>query len=435
MNYQIQFSEIFAEGRDEKVKPLLNRDVEFDIVDGKATVFTGVRRAGKSTFLKQIITQKKNLGVILHVNFVDERLVGLTAAQLSQMFDGFYQVYPESAHNQKMVLMLDEIQVVDQWESFVERQLRQTDRIVFITGSSAKLLGDEIATAMRGRSLRYEIFPFSLDEYLKWVKKSELNLTSLKREEKSRVAQWVLEYLTNGGFPEATLVSAATRNRILQEYFETILFRDVIERHNVAAPILAKRLLHQLISQFASTVSINKLVERLKAEGIGTTKQYVSQLVDWFQDAYAVFLVPIYSESIHRQNTNPKKCYVIDNGLVNAIIANSRGNFGRLLENAVFLALRRQNKDVFYYKTKDGFEVDFYLEQKHLIQVCWSLDDEDTRKRELRALEDSMSELGHNRGVIVTHREEEEIKIGRKVIKVIPSWKFLGAVGLSGLFD
>jgi hypothetical protein len=433
MNYKIAFSEIFSENRDERPAEYLARDLDYDLVVGKATVFTGVRRAGKSTFLRQIVDQNKKWGPVLQVNFIDERLLGIGAQHLNQMFDAFCAICPDFREDGPLVLMLDEIQIAPDWELFVERQLRRKQRRILITGSSSKLLSEDIATSMRGRSIRYEIFPFALDEWVKWSLKKDFDFDALTREQKARMGQLVSQYLTTGGFPEVINCSGSTRIRILQEYFEVLLYRDVIERHDVSLPLLAKNLFHLLVSQFAGLVSFNKLVERLKAQGFATTRQYIAQLSDWLCDAYGVFFIPVYSESVHRQNTNPKKVYVIDTGLINAVVPEPGRNSGRMLENAVFIALRRFTKSIFYYRTQEGLEVDFFLPDKTLIQVCWSLDDPDTKDREVAGLVGAAAERGIKIGYIVTHSEEAVLHVAGMTIHVIPSWKILTTRGAQNL--
>ena len=219
-------------------------------------------------------------------------------------------------------------------------------------------------------------------------------------------------------------LGARDLGEILQEYLDVLLLRDVIERHNASSPVTVKRFLVQLLTKFGSTFTINRCVELLKAQGLGTSKTNLSEMIEWFADAYAVFPVKMFSESIQKQNTNPKKIYAIGNGLINAVNTGRLGTEGRLLENLVFLTLRRQDQDIRYVKTRDGYEVDFYCKDAGLIQVAWSLDDDATRKRELRALEQAMEELHLRESVLITADRTETIELPSGTVRVTPAWEW-----------
>jgi uncharacterized protein len=324
--------------------------LNYKVLPRKAVILKGIRRSGKSTLLQQIEDDQRKAGYLcLTINFVDERLAGITASDLGNIFDAFYQVYPAARTTSSLCLLFDELQVVDGWEAFVDRQLRIKGRRIFITGSSAKLLSDEIASAMRGRSLSYEVFPFDFQEFLALKGIEHVDLP-LGQEAMAAVKAQFYTYLMEGGFPETIGVDRTTQIQIVQEYFELLLLRDVIERHNGSSPVMVKRFLLQLINRFASAFTINRFVELLRSQGFAASKTHVSEMIGWFNDAYATFTLTLFSESIHKQNTNAKKLYVIDNGLINAVTTGRLKNEGRLLENWVFLTLRRRDADLHYYK-------------------------------------------------------------------------------------
>ena len=423
MSYQSAFIEILAETKAEIRLSYMRRRLNYATIARKAVVLKGARRSGKSTMLRQIEDDERASGrICLAVNFVDERLSGLAAADLASMFDALHQVenVPTDA---QLSLLLDELQVVDGWEAFVERQLRIPGRRVYITGSSSKLFSSEIATSMRGRSLSYEIFPFDFSEFLELqglLPKS----VALGGEAKAAVKAQFQRYLLEGGYPETIGLDRRTQVQILQEYFDVLLLRDVIERHNASSPVLVKRFLLQLIQRYSSSFSINRFVDLLRAQGLGAGKAHITEMIEWFLDAYAVFPVTVLSESLHKQHTNPKKLYAIDNGLINAVTTGRLQNEGRLLENLVFLTLRRRGDTIHYVKTRSGYEVDFYTPTEGLIQVAWSIEDTATRQRELRALEQAMEELGASEALLITANESEEIlgPVGR--IKIVPAWEW-----------
>jgi len=425
VDYQLSFMEILAEVRDEQRPSYLRRRLEYAVLPRKAVVLKGVRRSGKSTLLRQIEDDERAQGrKCLWVNFMDDRLAGLRAEHLRMMLDAFYLVYPDQRPGTGLTLLLDELQVVDGWETFVERQLRVRERRVFVTGPSAKLLSQEIASSMRGRSLAYEVFPFDFREYLA-LQDALPKDSVLGAEQKAHIKAQFQRYLFEGGFPETISVARRTQVQILQEYLDVLLLRDVIERHGASSPVMLRRLLLGLISRFASPFTINKLAEQLHAQGFSTTKSHVSEMFEWFADAYAVFAVKLLSESVHKQNTNPKKLYVIDNGFVNAVAVGRLENHGRLLENLVFLTLRRHYGELNYVRTARGHEVDFYNSELGLVQVAWSMSDAQTRVRELRALEEAMAELELREALIVTANDSDTVELASGTVHVRPAWEWL----------
>lgn len=227
-----------------------------------------------------------------------------------------------------------------------------------------------------------------------------------------------------GGFPETIGLDRSAHVQVLQEYLDALLLRDVIERHDASSPLLVRRVLQHLMSRFAGTVTVNKLVELLRGQGIGTAKAHVSEMIEWFHDAYAVFPLTVLSESVQKQHTNPKKVYVVDNGLINAVTVGRTRNEGRLLENLVFLALRRHHPDLHYVKTRGGYEVDFHGARAGLVQVAWSIADEEVRTRELRALAQAMEELRLEESLLLTAGESETIDLPAGVVHVRPAWEW-----------
>ncbi len=235
--------------------------------------------------------------------------------------------------------------------------------------------------------------------------------------------------LETGGFPEVAGLDRRLRIKIHQEYVEAVLFRDLIERHNISHPKALTDLAHRLIDNISSLYSVNSLTGYLKSLGHNAPKSAVSDYLQWFEDAYFLFTVPLFDASVARSKANPKKIYCVDHALVPSIASGILLNAGHLLENLVFSALRRCSDHIFYSKTKSGHEVDFVVPQQDhsvwLIQACKSLVDPKTRNREVDALGEAMSEMGMDSGLIVTRAEEDEIRTGSGSIKVVPAWRFL----------
>ena len=398
---------------------------------GKATVCIGVRRSGKSTFMFQLMQRLVDSGVsrqnILYLNFFDDRLHNLQHSSLGIILEAYFLLYPEKKNTEKVYCFFDEIQVIVGWEPFIDRLLRTEKCEVYITGSSAQMLSKEIATQMRGRALSWEIFPFSFREYLD--SKGIGSDGPLSTKKRLTIQKAFTEYWQTGGFPEVTAVSRQLRIKIHQEYFNAMLFRDLVERHDISHPKAVTDLAHWLVDNTASLYSTNKLTSYLKSLGHKAPKSAVSDYLEWFEDAYILFTVRIFDASLARANTNPKKIYCIDHALMNSVSSGILFNLGHLLENMVFIALRRVTSDIFYYKSKSGREVDF-IAQRHdrprmLIQVCESMTDPQTRKREVTALSEAMTELSLTEGTIVTRGEEELIEVEFGKIKVLPVWRFL----------
>lgn len=411
------------------------RRLEIESVSGKATICIGVRRSGKSTLLFQMMEQLLKSGVlrenILYINFFDDRLHGLQHKNLNTVLEAYFSLYPEKKNTEKIYCFFDEIQVIPGWESFIDRLQRTENCEVYITGSSAQMLSKEIATQMRGRSLSWEIFPFSFREFLDFKQVNSAGSFSTKK--RLLVQQAFEEYWTTGGFPEVAGLDRPLRIKIHQEYFNTMLFRDLVERHDISHPKAVTDLAHWLIDNTASLYSINNLTGYLKSLGHNAPKSAVSSYLEWFEDAYILFTVRIFDASLARSNTNPKKIYCIDHALVTSVGSGILVNSGHLLENLVFSALRRITPDIYYYKTKAGREVDFIIrnadQSRTLIQVCETLAHPETRKRETTALCEAMSELKLNSGILVTRNEEETIQMECGQINVTPAWRFLLDIG------
>lgn len=407
------------------------RRVRLEPVAGKAAVCIGVRRGGKSTLLFQIVERLLADGVsrrnVLYLNFFDDRLHGLRHSALALIPEAYYSLYPEKKNAETVYCFFDEIQAAPGWEPFVDRLLRTERCQVYLSGSSAQLLSREIATQMRGRALAWELFPFSFREFLDYRGIAAGGALSTKR--RLLIQKGFEEYWERGGFPEVAGAGSDLRVRIHQEYFHTILYRDVVERHDVSHPRAVADLAHRLVDNAACLYSVNSLTGYLKSLGHRVPKAAVAACLEWFEDAYFLFTVRLFDASAARRNTNPKKVYCIDHALVTSVSARILINSGHLLENLVFVALRRRHRLIYYYKTGTGREVDFVVPRRRdrplLVQVCESLTDPATRRRETAALEAAMAELEVTHATIVTRGEQERIENGGRTIEVLPAWRFL----------
>lgn len=379
---------------------LVIRDARFPKAPQMIKVAIGMRRTGKTTFLYQKIRELLADGIsrhqIFYVNCEDDRLQPLDNPKLSLMIDSFYELYPEN-YKRKCYLFFDEIQNVPEWPSII-RRLHDTKNVeLYLTGSSAKLLSKEIATSLRGRSLAVEIWPFSFQEYLRGKSIPETS-EFYDAHRKAQLKQAFYHYLTEGGFPGVLGLGADDRQNILQEYLQVAVYRDVLERHEIHNPVALKAAIQVMIHNIARPFAINKLYRRLKEQGVAIAKESLYDYVDYIEDAYLAFSVPLYSFSIRKTQINPKKIYAIDSGLVRATTLDFERDLGRLFENIVYLDLRRQGYNLSYYYTNQRYEIDFLAQsprgEKKLFQVAWTIENDSARERELRALEAAKHELG-----------------------------------------
>lgn len=422
--------EIILDNQEIIYKETFPRELEITSIEGKATICIGVRRCGKSTYIEQLIQKLLKKGVnkenILYLNLFDDRLHYLQHKE-NNILEAYFSIYPEKKGNEKIYCFFDEIQVLPNWELFINRLLRTEICEVYLTGSSAQMLSKEISTQMRGRALSWEMFPFSFQEFLNTRKIQNLN--KLTTRQRLLIQKCFDEYWEIGGFPEVNNVTEKLRVSIHQEYFNTLLFRDLIERYNESHPKAIIDLAHWLVDNISSLYSINKLTNYLQSVGHKINKATVTNYLNWFEDAYFLFTVRLYDASISRSNVNPKKIYCIDHAMVRSVSSGILLNSGHILENLIFVALRIKTNKIYYYRTKNGNEVDFVAilsnQSKLLIQVCESLTNEQTRKRELTAMLEAMQELKLTHGLIITKTEEGVENVIQGQIKIISTWRFL----------
>lgn len=422
---------IILDFQESKLQTGVPRRLAIEAVPGKATVCIGVRRGGKSTFMFQVIQRLLDSGVsrqnILYLNFFDDRLYHLQQSGPGIITEAYYALYPEKKNTETVYCFFDEIQGFPGWEPFVDRLMRTEKCEIYITGSSARMLAKEIATQMRGRALSWELFPFSFQEFLDYKKIDQP--PSLSTKKRLLIQQAYDEYWESGGFPEVAGLSRNLRVKIHQEYFHTILFRDLIDRHDVSHPRAVTDLAHRLMDNIASLFSVNSLNGYLKSLGHKVPKSVVPDYLTWFEDAYFLFTVRMFDASLVRSQANPKKIYCVDQAMVTSVSSGILVNSGHLLENLVFTGLRRVYPEIYYYRTRSNREVDFIVPgrngSRRLIQVCESLVVPQTRKREIAALDEAMTEMGVKFGTIVTKNEDERITVDSGQIEVIPIWRFL----------
>ena len=391
---------ILGEFREKRLPSLVERDISVPMIPGKIKEAVGMRRSGKTCFLYQQIArlQKEKIPAerIFYINFEDERLLPMDAARLGKLLDEFYTFYPRG-HQETCYFFLDEIQNVEEWPVVLRRFLDTRKVEIFVTGSSAKLLSKEIATNLRGRSFSVEVWPFSFREYLKardipWPAQKPLG-PALRD-----TLQFELKhYLKRGGFPESIHLKEEEGRMVLQDYVNLVVYRDIIERYHATNHILLKYLVKTLLKSAGSLFSANKFYNDIKSQGIRAGKNTVYEYLEYVEDAYLAFTVPLFSESVRKRSVNPRKVYAIDAGLVRANTLMLNENAGALFENLVWLDLRRKGYQLSWYKTSEGYEVDLIAQDPKgglkAFQVCYDIQKAETLEREERALKAVEKEL------------------------------------------
>ena len=425
-------SRIMEEFRTWELPELVTREAYFPMVKGKATVITGMRRTGKTSLCYQKMKELLASGVprdrILHLNFDDDRLMRFTAEDFQSILDVYYSEFPQN-RDFLCYFFLDEIQHISGWEHFVRRLIDREKVQVILTGSSSKLLSEEIATCMRGRSVRGVVYPFSFSEFLLAEGVFATLPTRLSDRDISLLRNALQRYFAVGGFPEVQAVDKRTRYMILQEYIDLVIFDDVVERHQIANVPVLRNLLDTVLNNPSQKFSISNFHKEVRDQL--KLKCSLSDLYDflkYLEDAYILFRLKLHSRSVKQVQVNPAKVYSIDMGLVRAASRDPEANRGHLLENMVFLQMLREGWTLGYFVTKkESREVDFYAshpidKRKRLVQVSYEMPSGETLKREVEALIQAGEELGVKERIIVTWDDEAELEGG---ISVVPAWRFL----------
>lgn len=372
-------------------------------------VISGIRRCGKSTILKKV----KSIYPGYYLNFDDERLVNFKLEDFQLLYETFIEIY-----GQENIFYFDEIQNIVGWERFV-RRLNDEGKKVFVTGSNATLLSKELGTHLTGRYLEIKMYPFSFKEFLKF-KKFELKKDFLYASaSKANIKKYFDEYLLEGGFPEYL----EDKNKdYLKLLYENILYRDILVRYNLSGEKNLKDLIYLAVTNLSSEISFNSLTKSLNISSPTTIKEYFYYL----ENSYLTFLISRFNYSLKKQIRSPKKVYIIDNALATYLGFRFSKDYGRLLENLVFLELKRRNKEIYYFS--EEHECDFIIKEGLLsveaIQVCFDLN-KDNRDREINGLIESMQKLKLKTGLILTYEQEEEFEVNGKRIIVKPIWKWL----------
>mgnify|MGYP000830831392 CR=1 FL=1 len=359
-------------------------------------LITGPRRVGKSVYALLMLRGKN----FAYLNFDDSQLLEKWDEDL--VMSALDDVYPDYDY-----ILLDEIQNLPGWDLWVSKLYRRGKNLI-ITGSNAKMLSSEMATVLTGRYLQIEMLPFSLDETLRWK-----NINTKQKEQVSKAIALADDYMRNGGYPETIPARSITKS-YLSTLFDSILLKDVAKRHKVRNTIDLYNLATYLLSNFCNPVSANDIAGELGLQSVATTKKFCNYL----SEPYLFFYLPRFNNKLKLMNKAPKKVYIVDNGFVQSTAFNLSENLGRLLENQVFVELIRRGytsgKTLFYYRTRNDKEIDFVTRKgpkvQQLIQVCYDMFSEKTRKRELDALVEAAEDLHCENLLVITYDQQGEIE-------------------------
>lgn len=392
----------------------------------KIITLVGVRRCGKTSILYHMINElckRVDKTKILFLNFEDERLE-LNSDELDLILQSYMELYPEQ-NLSECYLFFDEIQNVANWEKFIRRVYDTVTKNIFITGSNSKLLSSEIATSLRGRTLSFEVFPLSFKEYLSF-KDIEVDLYSSRSLAHIKNAQEV--FLKNGSFPETLFLDEIYATKTLQEYFNVLLYKDLAQRYNITNTVALKFFLKRVIATATKQISINKIYNELKSSGIKIGKNTLYDFLDYVQNIYLALTLQKYDTSLVNKELGEKKIYSIDIGLNNAMEFKFSDNIGKALENAVFLELKRNNNEIYYYKSAKS-ECDFVISTKgkitHALQVTYDMSDVDTKEREIKGLLEACQNFDLKVATIVTYDSEDEFEVEGVKINLIPFYKWV----------
>lgn len=401
--------------RDELLsRPYQQRHTKYDadelLQNPLIKLITGPRRVGKSVFAL-LMLQGKNFA---YLNFDDNQLLEKWDENLAM--SALDDVYPDYDF-----MLLDEIQNLPDWDLWVSKLYRRGKNLI-ITGSNANMLSSEMATVLTGRYLQIEMLPFSLDETMRWK-----NISPDREEHAAQAIVLADDYMRNGGYPETIPARGITKN-YLSTLFDSILLKDVAQRHNVRNTTDLYNLATYLLSNFCNPISANELAGELGLSSVATTKKFC----DYLNEPYLFFYLPRFNNKLKLMNKAPKKVYVVDNGFVQSTAFNLSENIGRLLENQVFVELLRRGyipgQTLFYYRTRNDKEIDFVTRKgtkvEQLIQVCYDMTSEKTRKRELDALVEAAEELHCDNLLVITNSQEKQIEWKDKGIVVKPVSQF-----------
>lgn len=425
MNQKELLKTIISDNQAQSLPEIWHRSLEIPLQSKKIITLSGVRRSGKTYHLFNLMKRLKDRGLqselILYLNFEDERLK-LTTNDLDLILQAYRELYP-NLDISKCYFFFDEIQEVKGWEKFIDRIYHSISNHIFITGSNSTLLSKEIASALRGRTVTYEIYPLSFKEFVD-IKNHSIN--SKTSAGKAKLIHLFGQFLEQGGFPELIEKDQELQSKILQEYFNVMVLKDLIERYKIPQAEILKYFCKRVIGGSAGEFSVHKIYNEIKSQGYKIAKDTVYAYQNYVESIYLARFIPKYAHSIVKTELSQKKSYVIDQGMGVAMDFKLSQDKGRLLETVVCLELIKEGKQIAYMQ--NGAECDFVFIDKskvtQALQVTYNLSEEETRNREIKGLVQTCKNFSLDEGIIITMDQEQDFMIDNIKVKVIPAWKY-----------
>lgn len=384
----------------------------------------GSRRSGKTWLLydamKNLLSSGLEKEKILFINFEDERL-DFDTGSLDLIIQSYAELFPEIDFKD-VYIFFDEIQNVPGWQKFIRRIFDTKTRHIFITGSNSRYLSTEIATELRGRTISYRVFPLSFSEYLDF---NNVEKKLYPQKNRSAIIHFSEKFLTQGGFPETVFLDNKSHLKLLQEYFNVMIFRDLIERYQVSNVDTLKFFIKKIFAGVTKPFSVNKAYYDLRSMGYKISNKYLYDYYNYCNDVFLCQSISRFNFSEIKQAKSDKKAYIIDTGMLAAIEFSASANHGKLLENMVFLEFLKAEKEIFYFK--DLHECDFIVKSKDTllpVQVSWNLDDHKTKEREIKGLAEACTYVDVKEGIIISFDREEEIDYKGMHFTVMPFYKY-----------
>ena len=410
---------------------VIERDVKLPINRKKIITIPGVRRCGKSTMLEIAVNNLVREGVpsenILWIGFDDERLINMSSEELDDVIVAYMEMFPDIPIKD-VHMFFDEIQLIKDWEYFVLRTYKSYCKNIYICGSNATMLSSELGSALRGYPLEYETYPLSFHEFCRF---KGIVTDSFLEQDKARLKSAFETYNQASAFPEIVLTSSKLEQlKLLHGYFDTMILRDLAEHYQITNIGVVRYFIKRIMANLTKPTSINAIYNDIKSQGLKVSKD---DLYLWADYACSIFLfmrIAKYDRSLSKERRSLDKFYCIDNGLRNAILMPQSNDRGKNLENTVFMQLNRNklpSDKISYYQ--GNTECDFVLQREErvilLIQVTWSIADDETRKREIKGLQEASSITGCDNLLIITNDEKDSFHIKGKHINVMPVWEWL----------
>ena len=410
---------------------VIDRDVKLPTDRKKIITVPGVRRCGKSTMMEIAINDLVRGGVprqnILWIGFDDERLVNMSSDELDDVIVAYMEMFPDIPIRD-IHIFLDEIQLIKGWEYFVLRTYKSYCKNIYVCGSNATMLSTELGTALRGYPLEYETYPLSFNEFCRF---KDIPTDSFLEQDRARLRSAFEVYNRSSAFPETVLVQSKSEQlKLLHGYFDTMILRDLAEHYRITNTGVLRYFVKRIMANLTKPTSINAIYNDIRSQGLKVSKDDLYLWADYACNIFMFMRVPRYDRSLVKERKSLDKFYCIDNGLRSAVLMPQSDDKGKNLENTVFLQLNRNrlySDKITYYQ--GNAECDFVLQHEgnvaRLIQVAWTMEDDDTREREIKGLLEASYATGCDNLLIITDDEAAVFERDGKRIEVIPAWRWL----------